>query len=351
MISLTEILDTFVRAACIGQLALISVALLKLRPLTMQSKLLLALIPCVVAYLLLTAPIKGNYIAWRGFLLTLTHALPVLVWALGLEIFNSRLRPSQWSRPAIAMSVVLIAVHALFFGLIEDNGWLHDTSHIIYLILLSHLVLLSIGGMPDDLRSAGRRARALVLVFFGVQSLVIVATELTDLRPANPHIFSAVNAGLFLLVTFFVGAHLLSSNRSQLLLASSKLRQSPQRSKTSDISPGNRLIHAKLVEFMNSGGYRMMGLSIKRLADELTVPEHRLRQLINQDLGYRNFSSFLNSYRIEDACGKLKDLNLADVSVLTIALESGYGSIGPFNRAFKTNTGQTPTEFRKRNIQ
>jgi AraC-like DNA-binding protein len=33
--------------------------------------------------------------------------------------------------------------------------------------------------------------------------------------------------------------------------------------------------------------------------------------------------------------------------VLTLALEAGYGSIGPFNRAFRDAYGVTPTEFRR----
>jgi AraC-like DNA-binding protein len=34
-------------------------------------------------------------------------------------------------------------------------------------------------------------------------------------------------------------------------------------------------------------------------------------------------------------------------SRLTIARDAGFGSIGPFNRAFKADTGGTPTEFRR----
>jgi AraC-like DNA-binding protein len=33
--------------------------------------------------------------------------------------------------------------------------------------------------------------------------------------------------------------------------------------------------------------------------------------------------------------------------VLSIALDVGYGSIGPFNRAFKARMGMTPTQFRQ----
>jgi AraC-like DNA-binding protein len=35
-----------------------------------------------------------------------------------------------------------------------------------------------------------------------------------------------------------------------------------------------------------------------------------------------------------------------DLPILTIALDSGYGSIGPFNRAFRQRYGMTPTEYR-----
>jgi len=33
--------------------------------------------------------------------------------------------------------------------------------------------------------------------------------------------------------------------------------------------------------------------------------------------------------------------------VLTIAMDAGFQSIGPFNRAFKAEIGLTPTEFRR----
>jgi AraC-like DNA-binding protein len=35
------------------------------------------------------------------------------------------------------------------------------------------------------------------------------------------------------------------------------------------------------------------------------------------------------------------------VPILTIALDAGFNSLGPFNRAFKAETGMTPSEFRR----
>jgi AraC-like DNA-binding protein len=38
------------------------------------------------------------------------------------------------------------------------------------------------------------------------------------------------------------------------------------------------------------------------------------------------------------------------VPILTIALDTGFGSIGPFNRAFKAHTGLTPSEYRRNQL-
>jgi AraC-like DNA-binding protein len=93
--------------------------------------------------------------------------------------------------------------------------------------------------------------------------------------------------------------------------------------------------------------YRQEGLTIAVLAARLDVPEYRLRQAINEGLGYRNFNAFLNRYRIDEAKAALADPSQREVPVLTIAIDAGFQSIGPFNRAFKAATGLTPTEFRR----
>jgi hypothetical protein len=44
--------------------------------------------------------------------------------------------------------------------------------------------------------------------------------------------------------------------------------------------------------------FREPDLSIASLSQKLDVPEHRLRHLINRQLGHRNFSAFVNGYRL-----------------------------------------------------
>lgn len=96
--------------------------------------------------------------------------------------------------------------------------------------------------------------------------------------------------------------------------------------------------------------YRREGLTIGSLSAELGVPEYRLRQLINEGLGHRNFSSFVNGYRLAEARAALADPDQANVPILTIALDTGFQSLAPFNRAFKMTAGMTPTEYRRQHL-
>lgn len=97
--------------------------------------------------------------------------------------------------------------------------------------------------------------------------------------------------------------------------------------------------------------YRDPGLSVGGLAARLGIAEHELRRLINRKLGHRNFAAFLNERRLAEAKQALIDPSQRGVPISTIALDAGFGSMGPFNRAFKQATGVTPTEYRVRSAR
>lgn len=112
--------------------------------------------------------------------------------------------------------------------------------------------------------------------------------------------------------------------------------------------PPDPAVAAALARWMGEGrGYAQEGLSLAGLARQLGTPEYRLRRVINQGLGHRNFNAFVNGLRLTEAKRRLADPAERQLPVLSIALDVGFGSIGPFNRAFKADTGLTPTEFRQ----
>jgi AraC-like DNA-binding protein len=129
--------------------------------------------------------------------------------------------------------------------------------------------------------------------------------------------------------------------------ATGELNASTWREGDRILRPGDAQLIRSLQELMTTDRvYRREGLTIGTLALKLGVPEYKTRRLINQSLGYRNFNAFLNKHRIDEAKTALADPAQAEVSVLTIALDAGFQSLGPFNRAFKAETGLTPTEYR-----
>jgi AraC-like DNA-binding protein len=89
------------------------------------------------------------------------------------------------------------------------------------------------------------------------------------------------------------------------------------------------------------------GLTLARLADRVGLPEYRLRKLIHEELGYRNFNALLHDHRIREACRRLGDPDQRRTPILTIALSVGYASINTFNRGFRERTGVTPSAWRE----
>ena len=65
-------------------------------------------------------------------------------------------------------------------------------------------------------------------------------------------------------------------------------------------------------------------------------------------MGHRNFVAVLNGFRLAEVKAALVDPTQEDVTIITIALDAGFGSLGRFNRAFREAEGMTPSEYRAR---
>lgn len=91
--------------------------------------------------------------------------------------------------------------------------------------------------------------------------------------------------------------------------------------------------------------YREPELKVADLARRLGVAEHRLSRLIGQGLGEKNFNQLINRHRIAHACRLLAAPDQR-ASILDISADSGFASLGPFNRAFKAALGCTPSAYR-----
>jgi len=87
-------------------------------------------------------------------------------------------------------------------------------------------------------------------------------------------------------------------------------------------------------------------VSITDLSEKLSVSTKHLSQVINQSFN-KSFFDFINTYRIQEVQHILKTSKDDKLTVLEAMYQAGFNSKSSFNTAFKKETGQTPTEFRK----
>ncbi len=211
-------------------------------------------------------------------------------------------------------------------------------------------------GWRDDLVEPRRAARRWVALGIGMYAAIALAVELAVRdRPVGPWLPALHAAGIGVVA---LALALLVARRSLdailgIAPAQGTVPQAgdPATSALSEPAPLpapasppaspalQRLQHAMTEEH----AYRREGLTVASLATHLGIGEAALRTLINQQLGYRNFNDFLHHHRLQEAAARLQT---EDLPILTIALECGYGSIGPFNRAFRQRFGMTPTDYR-----
>jgi len=106
------------------------------------------------------------------------------------------------------------------------------------------------------------------------------------------------------------------------------------------------LAHRLLKAVGDSHGFRNPELKVEDIARQLNEKSDRITQAISNATEYRNFNQLVNSYRLLEAARSLHSPQHASDSILSIALASGFNSIGPFNRAFKQRFGVTPSQYR-----
>ena len=91
--------------------------------------------------------------------------------------------------------------------------------------------------------------------------------------------------------------------------------------------------------------YQDPELSLTSLAETLGVHPHELSRIINLALK-KNFTEFINEYRIRQVTRKMKDPASDRLTLLGIALDAGFNSKTTFNRIFKQTTGKTAAEYK-----
>jgi AraC-like DNA-binding protein len=294
-------------------------------------------------------PVDG----WMVPILALAAGNNVVFWALASALFDDAFR-LRWWHVALWLLMVAGGLTGCFIAGPGATGLAALLDPVLTLASLG-FALLAVGWTLSSWRAdliEGRRRLRLFIV--AASALYIVVTAFSQLLGAfrgNPHLGSLLAAVGLLAIAGIAAWSLLRVASGQTLFQGttaaepSRPPQEPEPAASEPVDQGQLAALSRLMT--TERAYRQEGLTIGGLAQQLGMPEYRLRRLINQALGYRNFNSFLNHYRIEEVKAALADPAQAAVPILTMALDAGFSSLGPFNRAFKAETGLTPSEYRQ----
>lgn len=286
---------------------------------------------------------------WRAPLIALSTGNVVVFWLFTRALFDDGFAVRGWHAiiwaAVVGLSLVNCVVLAPDHG--PGNRMLGPILSLTALTFIALAVGQSIASWSADLVEGRRRLRVFIVAATAVYGGINTALQLVPGSDPPSLLFSVVNAVVLAGIVAVIAGSMMRASADDVFLSAAPARQAepPQDDTPASADPKlalalNRLMSAERI-------YRHEGITIGTLATRLGVPEYKVRRLINQQLGYRNFNVFLNNYRIAEAKAALSDPAQAEVPVTTIALDAGFQSLGPFNRAFKTETGVTPTEYRR----
>lgn len=306
------------------------------------------LLVSVSAYLLVSdVVLREAVVFFLPVLWLLTLLVPYWLWLFARAIFEA-----PWPNPWITSGFVLLAagVWLTLMGQDSDGSERVTVANIAMdiasLVVVGHALLIAAKGISDDLIEQRRKFRVYFIAIVAVQVANVLAIELL-LGESIPGWLNFLNVSVIAALTIGLAVPLLRLS-PDFFAPVAVQGEGPVSRVTDELRPAELVLKRVLLSAMSEGVYRQSGLTIRVLADRLGCPEHQLRKLINGRLDFRNFSAFLNSYRIPEAKSMLADSGQVRTQVLTIALDLGYGSLGPFNRAFKSATNMTPTEYRQK---
>ena len=231
-------------------------------------------------------------------LLALSAGNNVVFWAFSAALFDDGFRLRWW--------------HAALWLLLVAGGFamcLSPTPPLGLALTLSSLVFGALAMIPAiatwrvDLVERRRRIRLFVVVASSLYIGVTALAQLAGMQHTAPAEGSLAGAVGLLLISSVVAFSLVRVSHQSLFPTLDETAEPVPLavSPTESPDPDQGLLAALDRLMTAERAYRQDGLTIGTLAGQLGLPEYRLRRLINQGLGYRNFNSFVNHYRIAEA--------------------------------------------------
>ena len=344
-------LDAAIRAAAVGTIFLLTWLLLaQRRQLGLPAALFPPLALCLAGFVIGNTPI--GTLAPAGVVGAIAHTVSgfvvVFLWWFCLSCFDRRF---GMKGGVLGVGLAWIVIAALDRGLLGEAFADKGLSLLLVPLgfaIVGHMVWRLLAERQGDLIEQRHDARIMVAVLLGGLLFIDLSTDALFGFAWRPLAFAMAQNAMILAFGLWLARRLIIVRTDVLTFGvDEEVRVAAEAA-----SPPARLhddgLHRRLSVLMDAEKVFLdPELTFAAFVGRMGAPERTVRMLINHDLGYDHFRTFLNRYRVAEARRLLGDPARTD-KLITVALDSGFASLASFNRAFLAIEGRTPSNYRRR---
>lgn len=342
-------LDAAVRAgAAVSILLLAWLLFVQRRQIGLPAYLFAPLALCIAGFVIGNTPL--TWLIPAGLVAAVAHAASgfavIFLWWFCLSCFDSRFSLAGSELRVGLLWAAIAAVDRGLFGEAFAGKGLSLLLVPLGFAIVAHLIWRLLAERPGDLIQQRHDARVMVAVLFGGMLFIDLAADAVFGFAWRPLAFTMAQNAMILAFGLWLASRLLTVRADVLTFGVAE--ETPLRAVAA-----SRLtlrhdgeLHRRLCMLMDTERvFLNPELTFSDFIKRMGAPERAVRTLINHELGYDHFRTFLNHYRVAEARRLLEDQDRDD-KLITVALDSGFASLASFNRTFKAIEGRTPSDYR-----
>jgi AraC-like DNA-binding protein len=270
---------------------------------------------------------------------------PALYFFIKASLEQPLQLPRNWKFQLVALGLVLLIVGILFPYATYPALWNRYFVKIIYAEWLVYLVFSGIQ-LKDRVtqfvknRVSIKESEKWLLAIFSANVVIFLSFLLSLLfgRLYNIYFSGALIFSFILYSMIFI---LLYKAKADDPFYLTLKKNTPKK-----VNGNAAALLQKLEQVMTEGElFKNPNLTLNELAKVVNVSGHQLSQVLNDHLG-NNFSSYINEYRINEACKMMEANN--PFSLEAIGYEVGFNSKSTFYTAFKKIKATTPLLYKEK---
>ncbi len=296
------------------------------------------------------------YLPWSAFTPIALYKLTLITYNTK-ETFHKRVFQLLFLSFCIMFCYFFIKSYYILLGdlTLRDRYFLTESSfaHIEYWIIKVVITIIHITGLAlsySIIKKQPIKTNRDVYYLFIALGIIVFLSIIQIVQDLYWYPESILSYPNNLYLTIVTTAGLIIAYRKIIGIDASKRKnnQTSPNSKSYELDVERlKSIEEKILTVMEEKQlYKNRKLQLKDLSKEVATSENYVSEVLSKQL-QTNYYDFVNRYRVHEVKKLMNSEKHKDYKLMAIAMEAGFNSKTTFNAAFKKNTGQTPSEYKK----